>query len=255
LLFGTVLFFNVDVSNATTTNSSTIVKPVADLAVSQTASNYNPKNSDKIILTIKVKNNGPKAVNRAYAHVWLNKNSLELVKDGSKGTYSPKNNIWYIGYIKSGQTFTLKMAVKVISHENTIKNYVTCNSLSNDPNKINNKALVKLDVASNEDNIARIMTCASKFGYSHAPTGGGIEIAGAGDCWAMSDYLYRKFSEAKIKSRIIQYRTGGSSRHRSVQLYIDGAWVDAPYRKYGVNWAFNATSSKPGMFVLKTYPQ
>ena len=39
-------------------------------------------------------------------------------------------------------------------------------------------------------NLAAIMRSAAKFGYSGAAhTGAAMERIGAGDCWAMSDYL------------------------------------------------------------------
>ncbi len=101
--------------------------------------------------------------------------------------------------------------------------------------------------------LAQIMKSASKFGYSHrASTGQAMQKIGSGDCWAMSDYLYNKMKSAKIKVRILQYRTPYSSRHRSVQIYQNKKWVDVPYRAYGINMMFNSTSSKPGAFVLKS---
>jgi len=93
-------------------------------------------------------------------------------------------------------------------------------------------------------NLAAIMRSAAKFGYSGAAhTGAAMERIGAGDCWAMSDYLYKHMSAAGMKSRIIQYATSYSSRHRSVQYYSNGNWVNAPYRSYGLNSMFNSTKS------------
>jgi hypothetical protein len=74
--------------------------------------------------------------------------------------------------------------------------------------------------------------------------------SGSGDCWAMSDYIYSKLSAAGITSRIVQYSTSYSSRHRSVQLYGSSGWYDVPYGSYGYNTMFKATSSKPGMTVI-----
>ncbi len=98
---------------------------------------------------------------------------------------------------------------------------------------------------------SQILASGAKYGYSHsASTASAMMAIGSGDCWAMSDYLYSKLSAAGIKSRIVQYSTAYSSRHRSVQLYQNGAWVDVPYSSYGYNTMFKATSSKPGMTVI-----
>ncbi len=89
-----------------------------------------------------------------------------------------------------------------------------------------------------------ILKKAAKYGYSSAAhDAAGLVKIGAGDCWAMSDYLYKKFKAAKIKSRIVQYATAYSSKHRSVQLYKGGSWVDVSYRAYGFNSNFNNTAA------------
>lgn len=98
---------------------------------------------------------------------------------------------------------------------------------------------------------SHILASGAKYGYSHsASTASAMVACGSGDCWAMSDYLYSRFSAAGIDSRIVQYSTAYSSRHRSVQLYQNGRWVDAPYSSYGYSTMFKATSSKPGMTVI-----
>jgi N-acetylmuramoyl-L-alanine amidase len=99
--------------------------------------------------------------------------------------------------------------------------------------------------------VSSILASGARYGYSHsASTASAMMACGSGDCWAMSDYLYSKLSAAGIHSRIVQYSTAYSSRHRSVQLYQNGAWVDVPYSSYGYSTMFKATASKPGMTVL-----
>jgi Pseudomurein-binding repeat len=99
--------------------------------------------------------------------------------------------------------------------------------------------------------VSQILKTAAKYGYSSAAhDAAGLISHGSGDCWAMSDYLFKKFKAAKIKSRIVQYATEYSSNHRSVQLYKNGTWVDVPYRGYGFNSMFNNTSgSKYGSVI------
>ncbi|HMK54331.1 MAG TPA: hypothetical protein VK444_06060 [Methanobacteriaceae archaeon] len=97
----------------------------------------------------------------------------------------------------------------------------------------------------------QILRGAARFGYSSAAHDGAtMERTGAGDCWAMSDYLYTKFSQAGVQSRVVQYANSYVSNHRSVQLYQNSAWLDVPYAAYGINNLFSAQSSKPGMTVI-----
>jgi len=113
------------------------------------------------------------------------------------------------------------------------------------------KVVVLEPLAKMED----ILRGAARFGYCSACQDASCMVQkGCGSCWAMSDYLCNELAKAKIKSRVIQYATAYSSNHRSVQ-YWDNGWVDVPYRTYGINMLFNATSSKPGMFEYRVcYP-
>jgi hypothetical protein len=105
------------------------------------------------------------------------------------------------------------------------------------------KINTKIAITSNAS-LATIMKSAARFGYSGAAsTGPAMERIGSGDCWAMSDYLYKHMAAAGMKARIIQYATAYSSRHRSVQYISNGAWVNAPYRSFGLNSMFNNTQS------------
>jgi hypothetical protein len=89
-----------------------------------------------------------------------------------------------------------------------------------------------------------IMKGAAKYGYSHsASTAAAMERIGAGDCWAMSDYLYTKMTAAHMHARIIQYPTAYSANHESVQYLQNNTWVNAPYRTYFSTDMFNNTQS------------
>ena len=90
-----------------------------------------------------------------------------------------------------------------------------------------------------DSNLDAIMRSGAKYGYRRGiSTAAAMQRAGAGDCWAMSEYLNGKFKTAGYNSRVIQYATSYSSRHRSVQVYQKGKWVTAPYRAYGYNSMF-----------------
>ncbi|WP_431062970.1 hypothetical protein [Methanobacterium sp.] len=73
---------------------------------------------------------------------------------------------------------------------------------------------------------------------------------GTGDCWVNSANLYSQLTSSGTKARIIQYGTSLSSRHRSVQVYQNGAWVDYNYKANGYAKRYYATKSKPGITVL-----
>jgi hypothetical protein len=84
-----------------------------------------------------------------------------------------------------------------------------------------------------------IMRSGSGFGYrSGVSTAAAMQSVGAGDCWAMSQYLNGQFQAAGYQSRVIQYATSYSSQHRSVQVYRNGGWQTVPYRAYGYNSMF-----------------
>ncbi|WP_431062651.1 hypothetical protein [Methanobacterium sp.] len=92
---------------------------------------------------------------------------------------------------------------------------------------------------SDDPTLNGIMVSGSRFGYSGAHhTGAELEQYGAGDCWAMSDWLNTKFQAAGYESRVIQYATSYSSQHRSVQVKRNGQWETAPYRSYGYHYLF-----------------
>ena len=79
---------------------------------------------------------------------------------------------------------------------------------------------------------------AKKYGYSHsASTAAAMERIGAGDCWAMSDYLYTKMTAAHMHARIIQYPTAYSSRHERNQYNTNKmVYGSMPlYRSYGLS--------------------
>lgn len=97
-----------------------------------------------------------------------------------------------------------------------------------------------------------VLKAASKFDYCGAcQTGECMDKTGCGDCWAMSDWIYKKLTMSGIKARIVQYITSSSPRHRSVQVLQNGVWTDVPYKENGVSMLFRATRSKPGMFVYR----
>jgi N-acetylmuramoyl-L-alanine amidase len=74
---------------------------------------------------------------------------------------------------------------------------------------------------------------------------------GTGDCWDNSEYLYNKLTSSGSDARIIQYSTSQSSRHRSVQVYEDGEWVNYDYKANGYAQTYYATSNSVNGVVVK----
>ncbi|HMK53777.1 MAG TPA: hypothetical protein VK444_03265, partial [Methanobacteriaceae archaeon] len=75
---------------------------------------------------------------------------------------------------------------------------------------------------------------------------------GVGDCWANSEYLYNQLVSSGQNARILQYASSMSSRHRSVQVYQNGAWVNYDYRGNGYSWGYYATSGVSHGTVIKS---
>lgn len=137
----------------------------------------------------------------------------------------------------------IRYETMVYSYTKVLNFYVTNKRL---PNTVSVKSWSTSKPASEGSpaTVDAILKKAANFGYSSiAHDAAGIEKYGRGDCWAMSDYLFKKFKATKVKARIVQYSTEYASNHRSVQLYKNGAWVDVPYRTYGFNSNFNSTAA------------
>ena len=111
------------------------------------------------------------------------------------------------------------------------------------------------DVSSggNPASLEEIGVAAGKFSYCHAcQTAECMEKKGCGDCWAMSDFIYKKCIAAGIPAKIVEYPTSMSQRHRSVLVNIGNGWEDFPYRKkaFGINSNFyNTSGSKKGKTI------
>jgi hypothetical protein len=75
---------------------------------------------------------------------------------------------------------------------------------------------------------------------------------GTGDCWTNSEILFKQLAAAGTKVRIIQYPTSSSSRHRSVQIHQNGAWVNYDYKGNGYASRYHATSGSSHGTVIKT---
>ena len=74
---------------------------------------------------------------------------------------------------------------------------------------------------------------------------------GTGDCWTNSEILFQQL-KSSMKVRIIQYASSMSPRHRSVQIYKNGKWVNYDYKANGYSWRYYATSGSSHGKVIKS---
>jgi cell wall hydrolase len=79
---------------------------------------------------------------------------------------------------------------------------------------------------------------------------GGYGYTDGLDCWGMSDRLYGQLTSSGQKARIIQYASSMSPRHRSVQVYSGGKWVNYNYKANGYSKAYYATSNSANGKVI-----
>lgn len=96
-----------------------------------------------------------------------------------------------------------------------------------------------LEKAANAYDSGSVSSSSSSASGSYSSSGG-YGYSSIGDCWAHSAWYSSKLRTQGYSTRIVQYSTSLSSRHRSVQVYKNGKWVDADYSKY--NKIYSATS-------------
>jgi len=56
-------------------------------------------------------------------------------------------------------------------------------------------------------------------------TAEGVEASGYGDCWGLSDWTAKKLSANGYAVRVVQGATSSSSRHRWLNVQVDGEWI------------------------------
>ena len=121
--------------------------PIADIEISNAASDYTPQNQDNITITVTVKNNGPNTAENVTVGNWLNGNYIIWVSDDSVGAYDPVTGVWTLGDLESGSISILNIVAKVIGSNVIIANTATYNSGSTyDPNPNNNYQTINLSV-------------------------------------------------------------------------------------------------------------
>ena len=124
------------------------IPPSADVSITQSASNYYPKNFHNIYVIIKVKNKGPNDAKNLIINSGLNPNQLKYISYYGNGYYNPKTGIWTISKLKSGSINALYIKVKVMAYKTKFKNTVSYQPNTYDYNLNNNRAGISLTVPS-----------------------------------------------------------------------------------------------------------
>lgn len=78
-----------------------------------------------------------------------------------------------------------------------------------------------------------------------------MKSKGCGSCFAWSGALYTELTAKGFQCRVIQYDSGVTSNHMSVQINVNGAWEDYPYRDTNIPKMARNTSSKGGCHVVE----
>lgn len=103
-------------------------------------------------------------------------------------------------------------------------------------------ATPKTGVTVSSDDIFKAITNkAFKYSYStEYSTASMLKKHGKGDCWAFSEFIFNELKSYKVNCRVVQYNSGQSKQHRSVQYKNKkNQWEDFPYREYGWGSKFN----------------
>jgi len=83
----------------------------------------------------------------------------------------------------------------------------------------------------------------------------GVVKSKVGDCWGLAEWAAKQLQANNYKTRIVQGASSGSSRHRWVQVYIDGKWINFESslvtKKYGSRH-YSKTCARVSK-VVKTY--
>ena len=124
------------------------IPPSADVSITQSASNYYPRNFHNIYVIITVKNKGPNDAKNLIINSGLNPNQLKYISYYGNGYYNPKTGIWTISKLKSGSINALYIKVKVMAYKTKFKNTASYQPNTYDYNLNNNRAGISLTVPS-----------------------------------------------------------------------------------------------------------
>jgi len=129
-------------------NQSTVsvtVPPAADIAVTKSVNNTAPNYRDYVTFTVIVRNDGPDDATGVSLDDLLPAGLL-WISDDSSGTYDHTTGVWTIGNLANGASRTLQIVAQVWGHNTIIDNVANASAMEFDPNLVNNRANVTINV-------------------------------------------------------------------------------------------------------------
>ena len=138
--------------NVATSTSESDDSNTADINVSQSASNYNPKYLKYVTLSVRMDNNGPSTAKNITISYLLNNNYLKWISDDGQGSYNHITGVWSVQSLENGTYITLHVVAQIIGSNIMFNNsaiYLTGSTI--DPNPLNNIALTTLNVPPSAD--------------------------------------------------------------------------------------------------------
>ncbi|QNF31507.1 DUF11 domain-containing protein [Adhaeribacter swui] len=144
---------NQNANNSASNSIDVDAKPIADIAITNTAAGGNYYNNVPTFFTITAKNNGPGATSGVKVTDQLPPGLNFISAEPSIGTYNSNGGVWDIGNLGSGVTQTLVLHVVPNTTGNiTTRATKTAQSISeNDPNNGNDFQDATINVLENAD--------------------------------------------------------------------------------------------------------
>ena len=131
-------------------NASVTVPPAADIVVTKDVNNTAPNYLDNVTFTVIVRNDGPDDATGVSLSDLLPA-GLVWVSDDSSGAYDHTTGVWTIGNLADGASRTLQIVAQVLGHNAIIDNVANASAIEYDPNLVNNRANVTVNVPAAAD--------------------------------------------------------------------------------------------------------
>jgi large repetitive protein len=123
-------------------SSATLPSQIADLALTKTADNTEPKPNDVVTFTITLKNNGPDAATSPSVNDAVPAGFTVLSTSPSQGTYTAPT--WAVGPLSNGASATLVIVARMTGTAPQVNTATATNPSQQDPNAGNNQQSVTI---------------------------------------------------------------------------------------------------------------
>ena len=131
-------------------NKTIKVNPIVDLIITKISNKKTVYIGDKIVWTIKVKNNGPSKALNVYVTDKLPQGFKYISSSTKKGSYNKNTGKWNIGNLSCGESVILEIITKATKIGN-YTNIASVNNTINDTNSSNNMDNVTVNVIKKEN--------------------------------------------------------------------------------------------------------